>query len=108
MFSSPSRESVGSLEGGAANAEVELHRAGGTVIFSTTAFYIKHRGVKATHAGEVLRDLWPRRLLPGERERDRDLERERLWDDLERLLDLKGGRRKACNDKEPGAGPLQS
>lgn len=36
----------------------------------------------------------PRRLLVGERERDLDLERERLRDDLDLLLDLMRGRLK--------------
>lgn len=45
--------------------------------------------VRRTHGGEVLRDLGARRLLVGERDRERDLERERLRDDLDRLLDLK-------------------
>lgn len=50
------------------------------------------RAVKETYGGEELLDLAPRRLLVGECERDLDLERERLRDDLDLLLDLKRGR----------------
>ena len=52
----------------------------------------KEGGVWKTYGGDELRDLAPRALgalLVGERERERDLERERLRDDLDLLLDLK-------------------
>lgn len=52
------------------------------------------RAVKRTYGGEELLDLAPRRFLVGECERDLDLERERLRDDLDLLLDLNRGRMK--------------
>lgn len=50
--------------------------------------YIKKKKDQ-TYEGEGLRDLAPRRCLAGERERDLDLEPERLLEDLDRLCDLK-------------------
>jgi len=95
LFSSPSLLSAGSLEGAPATTDVELLREGEKAIFnavSITGVFKKRcteRTGKGTYGGESLWVLGPWRVLEGECERDLDLERERLRDDLDLLLDLK-------------------
>lgn len=66
-------------------ADVELQRRAGLLEHSKSLRSEKEEGA---YGGEELRP--PCLLLAGERERDLDLERERLREDRDLLLDLKG------------------
>lgn len=89
LFSSPSLESE-CLEGGPIPEDVELLSVQVEDYHPVNPSEAENK--KEPYGGEELRA--PCLLLAGDWDRDLDLERERLRDDLDRLLDLKTGVRK--------------